>query len=287
MSFPHKVVYSKFSNFSSDSNGGVFYIAKNIEFCISTCMFSFCATTGSTSGGCIFFQSSKSFALSKCCANDCSAKDGPFTYISGATNAQSYINSTMTTCCKSSRYVCVISSSEFISEFYNSSHCYTSLYCNVQIYKNVFVCASYYHLYKNEQDILFGVNSNSDKLTFSHACLISNDKVKGAYGYIHANQHPNEIFTIDDIFAYDNKNILVNPNSGTIIVKSFVCDDFTYTGVGPISMTNVVTDKSFKMITKYKRILICENNKHKCTCKVIRHKSYSLILMLELIYYER
>ena len=85
-----------------------------------------------------------------------------------------------------------------------------------------------------------------------------NGKTADEFGYIHANSYPNEEVTVDNLYAFKNENIIINPCSGKIIVKSFYGDEFTYRGGGVLSTENIKTESGFVMTSEFKRVLICD-----------------------------
>lgn len=169
--------------------------------------------------------------------------------------------------------------SDFYSRAYNSTYCTYVLRCNVHVFANEITEAKFYHFFKNQQDILLGANSDCTKLTLSHANFTMNGKSNGEYGCIHSNNYKNDVLTVESIFAFGNQSRVFNPESGRIIVKSFVGDSFAYTGNRQISAESINVKQEFVMTTKFARILVCEKKtKKKFTCRIRRSKSRLSIL---------
>ena len=258
------LINNVYSNISNSANGGVISINANKNLYIFWCLFNKCKATGSNSGGGVFFQSSKSFFSNRNCAFECSAYSGYFIFIKGALKSVVAFNSTMTTKCSGTdRGVFFSRYSNVFSRDYNSTHCESGVHCNVHSFYNEITEAKFYHFYKNKQDIIFGVNSFGDKHRISYVSFIMNEVSQRLYGYIHTNDYANEVLSVSNMYAYENQHKLINPEKGMIIIKYFYGNDFSCTGNEMISTDIISIEKSFKMITKFKHVLVCKRTKAK------------------------
>jgi hypothetical protein len=264
-----RVVDSKFVDFSSQTNGGVFYLNKSKELRIFRCFFVRCSTSQSSNGGGIYFESSKSLITFGNCASECVAGRGYFIFVRGAAKVKFFLNETMTTKCSGSDYsVCNIQTSDLYSRMYNSSFCSSKNFHNVQSYYNEVTDSMFHQYYKNNQDIVYGVNSDGPNHRLSHMCLIENGRSNGNFGYIHTNYYENEVLTVNYLYVYGNDVgiPIANPYNGMIVINNFTGDRFNHVGNGQIRTSNIIINSSFVMTTLYKNIFVCEGN-IKIICK--------------------
>jgi hypothetical protein len=271
------VVDSKFINFSSQTNGGAIYLNQTKELQVFRCFFVRCSTNESYYGGGIYFESSKNLITVRNCASECVSNVGFFIFVQGAVDANVNINETMTTNCSGEEHtVCFIQTSDLYSRMYNSSFCYSKIHHNFESYHNKVTNSMFHQYYKNNQDIVYGANSDGENHRLSHACLIMNGRSNGRFGYIHTNWYNNEVLTVNDLYAYGNDDVvaIASPLQGKIVINNFTGDKpLTYTGSGQFVTDNVIINSSFVMTTLFKNILLCEVNA-KCTLKINQNVNF-------------
>jgi len=266
-----KVIYSSFTSVVHNDNGGVIFISGSKELSVSFCVFHSCSVTDSTfRGGSIYFSSNKNLFMKNTCAFLNRAKDGYFLYsYSTLENVLVTVNKTTTNECKGKERACLyIYQNSFLGRSLNSTHCHSDIHCNIQVWVGLYTNTKYVQFYKNEQDVIYGVNSHGSNHTLSHALFISNTyTTNNKYGYIHTNSFSDEILNVYDLFVYGNKYTIFWPNMGTIKVHSFQGDSFSKNGPGtligdftpdPINaiFTTIMKEKmdclDFRIISSYK-----------------------------------
>ena len=259
---PCFICYSIFRGIASDTHGGAIKIKNAQELKIIECKFIKCSVSGQNRGGSIYFESSKTVTITKVCAFECSAYQGFFIFTQSTTNAisKAVINQTLINNCTSSeRGGCFLNYFNFLSSFYNSSFCKTNKHHNVVIRYSKRYDASYYQFYNNTQDIVFGSAVDGSDQYLKHACLISNRKSEGQYGYFHTNEYQNEVLTLSDVYAFDNENTLFNAKMGSIVVNSLICNRFSSIGMS-IDMKNITVNEDFFITIRTRKGLICETH---------------------------
>lgn len=279
---------TKFVRLSSQANGGVFCVVQPIELQVFRCFFVLCSTSQSNLGGCIYFESSKSLITFGNCVSECSSKSGFFIYIEGASKANFFLNETMATKCSGDYHaICFVVKSDLYSRMYNSSFCSSKYEQNIYARYNEISDSMFHQYYRNNQDIVYGIDADGINHRLSHSCLIMNQISNGNYGYIYTYQYPNEVLTVDNLYAYGNdKRIpIAYPRSGTIFFNNFTGDILNYAGNGQISTSNINIDTSFVMTSLFNNVLVCEKST-KCIYKTNRctnHISIFFNLLLHLI----
>lgn len=260
--------YSSFAYFTSSSNGGIISISQDIKLIATFCIFRSCKVSGNLVGGSIYFHSTKDLIACDLCAYECVACNGYFLYSSSSsTSPYTIINRTMTSNCSGSeRAVCYILKQSLLSREYNSSYCTSVIHNNVHSFYNLNTNCSFYHFFKNKQDIIYGANSPGSNHLISYICLISNGETTSSLGYIHINSYADEILSVDRLFVYNNtKKTIFAPYNGIIKVLSFQGNSFLSTGAGKLEGSFPI-DTNFVFTTIKKKKLDCMYlEKAKCT----------------------
>ena len=277
----YRAVNNEFLDFVNSADGGVISVTQNIDLFITGCMFIRCKVKSNRGGG-VFFDSTKSFIMTRNCVFECSAYSGYFAYVQGSSKSTTTFNSTMTTKCSGSeRCVFFLKNSDVFSRDYNSTHCESGVHCNVHSFYNEITEAKFYHFYKNKQDIIFGVNSFGDKHRISYVSFIMNEVSQRLYGYIHTNDYANEVLSVSNMYAYENQHKLINPLNGKIMVKSFFGDEFTCTGNGVLSTEDISVSKGFIMKSRFKKEYVCRKTKGKIVNKIKEYNdSLSMLIFI-------
>jgi hypothetical protein len=275
------IVDSKFFDLSSSqANGGAIYLKQAKELQVIRCFFVRCSTDQSYNGGCIYFESSKNLITVRNCASECVSNVGFYIFVQGAANANVNINETMTTNCSGEGHsVCRVIISDLFSRLYNSSFCRSKPHHNFVSFQCQITNSMFHQYYKNNQDIVYTVNSGGENHKLSYACLIMNGRSNGNYGYIHINFYDNEVLTVNYLYAYGNDNAvaIASPLQGKIIINNFTGDKpLTYNGGGQLITNSFRINSSFVMTTLFKNVLVCEINA-KCTLKINQNVNFMSI----------